>query len=196
MSENNHENGEQFTEPVKSEKDTTPNKVEKKENTFTQSDLNAIVTKERREAVEAFLRESGIDENANYKERFNALKAWEDSQKTEIEKAQEQANTLAEEVERQRKNNEMLNRKLSALSKNIPSDKVDKYLKLAEAYPDVELSVALDMAIEEFPIEKPNSTVNFSAKTENQTNTNDSLINAIRKGRGKTNQRHLFTFKE
>lgn len=188
----------QESTPVKVElQESTPVKVEKKEAVISQSDKNNIIIKAKDEAITNLLNELGIESEGKLKDKISAFKAWEDSQKSEIEKAKEEAERIANELEAERKSKEALNKKVTALSKNIPSDKVDKYLKLAEAYPDVELSQALDMAIEEFPFEQSkNNVARFGAQTVNQTNPNESLTDAIRKGRGKSKDRPLFVFKE
>lgn len=171
MSNQNPLKDVQESTPVTVEvQESTPVKVEKKEAVITQSDKNNIIIKAKDEAITNLLSELGIESTGKLKDKLSAFKAWEDSQKTELERAQAEAERIAADLEAERKSKKALDNKVIALSKNIPNEKVDKYLKLAEAYPDVELSQALDMAIEEFPFEqsKNNTVARFGTQTVNQ----------------------------
>lgn len=146
-------NIQQFAE---GEGEPAPN--EKQENqtakTFTQEDVNAIVSRESKAAVEKLLKEVGIAPEGDYKSVLKAFREWQDSQKTELEKTTG-ALTAAEKAkaEAEAKAN-ALEKQLTALSKGIPQDKVEKYAKLAEAYMNekTDFATALDLALKDFPV--------------------------------------------
>ncbi len=122
--------------------------------TFTQEDVNAIVARESKAAVEKLLKEAGIAPEGDYKAALKAFREWQDSQKTELEKvtgalsASEKAKAEAEAKAN------ALERQITAMSKGIPADKAEKYIKLAEAYINdkTDFAAALDLALKDFPI--------------------------------------------
>lgn len=122
--------------------------------TFTQEDVNALVARESKSAVEKLLKDAGISADGNHSEKLKAFKDWQDSQKSELEKATgslsaaEQAKIDAEAKAT------LLERKFTAVSKGIPADKSEKYIKLAEAYTDdkTDFEKALDLALKDFPV--------------------------------------------
>ena len=122
--------------------------------TFTQEDVNNLVARESKAAVEKLLKEAGIAPEGDHKAAMKAFKEWQDSQKTELEKAtgaktaleQEKAAAIAEATS--------LKQQLLAVGKGIPADKAAKYIKLAEAYvtDKVDFAAALDLALKDFPV--------------------------------------------
>lgn len=122
--------------------------------TFTQEDLNGIVARESKSAVEKLLKEAGIASEGDYKASMAAFKAWQDSQKTAIEKHESTIKTLQTDKEAAEAKAAELERKYAALSKGIPADKSQAYVKLAESYVSdkTDFGAALDMALKDFPL--------------------------------------------
>ena len=126
--DNTGENQAEENEEESNEEDENSGEEEK---AFTQSDLNKVATKEKKQGRKAMLKELGFkNENEALKE-LKAFKAWKESQMTDEEKAQN------EKAENENKQNELLNRalkaeqKLAALSVGVRSDSVDDAIAIA-----------------------------------------------------------------
>lgn len=122
--------------------------------TFTQEDVNAIVSRESKSAVEKLLKEAGIAPEGDHKASLKAFKEWQDSQKSELDKASGALTTAQKEKADAETKALQLERQLSAVKKGIPADKADKYIKLAEAYTDdkTDFDKALEKALKDFPV--------------------------------------------
>lgn len=131
---------------------TTPPAEEEK--SFTQTDVNNLVARESKSAIEKLLKEAGISADGNHSEKLKAFKEWQDSQKSELERATGTLTTLETEKQQAVEKATLLERKFTAVSKGIPADKADKYIKLAEAYTDEnsDFDKALDLALKDFPV--------------------------------------------
>ncbi len=131
-----------------------PTTTTETDKTFTQADVNNIVSRESKSAVEKLLKEAGIAPEGDYKASLKAFKDWQDSQKTELEKATGSLATLAAEKEAAETKAKALENKVAALAKGIPADKLEQYTKLAEAYrgDKTDFSAALDKALKDFPV--------------------------------------------
>lgn len=113
----------------------------KPEKTFTQAELDAIVQDRLARATKGM----------PGKEELEQFKAWKTSQAT----AEENLKTVTAEKESALAEVEMYQRKFAALEKNVPADKADRYVKLAESYlgADGDFEKALDAALKDFPVE-------------------------------------------
>lgn len=122
--------------------------------TFTQEDVNNLIARESKSAVEKLLKDAGIAAEGDYKASLAAFKGWQDSQKSELEKATGAQATLAKEKADAVARADALERQLTAVGKGIPADKSAKYIKLAEAYmtDKVDFAAALDLAVKDFPV--------------------------------------------
>ena len=128
---------------------------ETEEKTFTQQDVNNLVARESKAAVEKLLKDAGLSsEGDDYKTSLKAFNEWQDSQKTEIERATEALTTAEKAKQEAEAKAQQLERQISAISKGIPADKADKYLKLAEAYVDdaTDFDKAIELALKDFPV--------------------------------------------
>lgn len=121
---------------------------------FTQEDVNAIAARESKSAVEKLLKEAGIASEGDYKAALTAFKTWQDSQKTELEKAAGALSVTEKAKQEAEAKAALLERKFEAVAKGIPADKTDKYIKLAEAYTDdkTDFAKALELALKDFPV--------------------------------------------
>jgi hypothetical protein len=134
--------------------DSTAQSTQTEEKTFSQDDVNKLVSRESKSAVEKLLKEVGIAPDGDYKTSMKAFKEWQDKQKTELEKATGSL-SAAEQAKSDAESKALaLEQKFAAVAKGIPADKADKYVKLAEAYVDdkTDFGKALDMALKDFPV--------------------------------------------
>lgn len=124
--------------------------------TFTQEDVNGLVAKESKSAVEKLLKEAGIAPEGDYKQSMAAFKTWQDSQKTALELKDSEVATLQADKELAETKANALERQLAAVSSGIPSDRAAKYIKLAEAYVDdaTDFNAAIVLALKDFPLTK------------------------------------------
>lgn len=104
--------------------------------------------------LESLFKEAGITAEGDFKSSLKAFKEWQDSQKTELQKATDGLTTeqrLRTEAESKALR---LERELLLRDKNVPADKTDAYIKLAEAYmgDDADFTAALELAIQSFPV--------------------------------------------
>mgnify|MGYP000850498392 CR=1 FL=1 len=122
--------------------------------TFTQEDVNNLVARESKAAVERLLKEVGIASEGDYKAALKSFKEWQDKQKTDLEKATSANAALVKERDEALAKVTALERQFAAISKGIPADKAAKYIKLAEAYvtDKVDFAAALDLALKDFPV--------------------------------------------
>ena len=109
------------TQIVESEKQEQP------ERTFTQAEVNGLVARESKSAVERLLKSVGIAPKGDYKASLEAFRQWRDSKDADIERATAQMQKLQQQ-------NEMLGRQLEALKTGILVEKLDRYMRLAKAY--------------------------------------------------------------
>ena len=140
------------TVPAEGDKQTEQKQEETK--TFTQEDVNNVVARESKTAVEKLLKEAGIAPEGDYKASLKAFKDWQDSQKTELTKASENL-TAAEAAKATAESKvEELTQQVLVMSKGIPADKSAQYVKLASAYvkDGVDFAGALDLALKDFPV--------------------------------------------
>lgn len=133
------------TQTVESEKQEAAK--EQQERTFTQAEVNGLVARESKSAVEKLLKSAGIAPEGDYKASLEAFRQWKESQKTDLENASEQMQNL-------QKQNTALNEQLEALKAGVPVDKLDRYTKLAKAYQTEDTSFinALKLALKDFPV--------------------------------------------
>lgn len=140
------------TQTVQSEEQEAAS--EQQERTFTQAEVNRLVTKESRSAVEKLLKGAGIALEGDGKAQLTAFKKWQENQKTDLEKATDGMQTLQAKNEELAQSNVTLTEQLDALKAGIPADKVERYTKLARAYQteDTTFINALKLAVKDFPV--------------------------------------------
>lgn len=124
------------------------------EKSFTQDDVNNIVTRESRKAVEKLLREAGIASDGDYKAALAQFATWQAQQQTELETAQGDKATLEQEKAEALKKAQELEYQLAVTKCGIPEDKAEAYTRLAVTYmtDGVEFAEALNQALEAFPL--------------------------------------------
>ena len=119
-------------------------------------DVQGLVTRESRKAVEKLLRDAGIQPGENPEMQLKDYRKWLDSQKTELERAQGDVRTVTAERDEARAELATAKNTLAAIEKGVPADKAARYIKLAETYmvDGRDLNAALDVAMTDFPLSK------------------------------------------
>lgn len=123
------------------------------EKMVAQSDVNNIVAKERKQAVEKALKDLGIDDFDNAKDGIQKMKQWQESQKTEQEKLQDDLKKYRKESEEISIQNQRLNATISALKNGVDGDSVDDVITLASVMTseDVSIDDAILKVLEKYP---------------------------------------------
>lgn len=112
-------------------KDGGEEKPDEEEKTLTQSEMNAIATKEKKQGKKAMLKELGFKNESDAKKEIEAFRQWKESQMTDEEKAQRDAK------EKDAAQQALLDRalkaeqKLAALSAGIRPDSIDDAIAIA-----------------------------------------------------------------
>ena len=120
---------------------------------FSQDDVNAIATKQAREAQEKMLKQLGIEDFDNAKEGMKKFQEWQESQKTEVEKQAEALKNFETKNGTLSNENETLKASLSALKAGVLSDSVPDVVTLAKTMvtDDVDMDAAIAAVVEKYP---------------------------------------------
>lgn len=160
--------------------DTKPNETEK---TFTQQDVNNIAAKEAKSAQEKLLKELGIEDFNSAKEGLQKFQEWQDAQKTDAEKKDEQLNQLTDTNTSLQAENNTLRAQLSAMIQGVNSESIEDVVALAERQvsDDVTLDDAIKSVIEKYPHFKAIPEVNPNKPTfiNGDTGKNDGELDAF-----------------
>jgi len=135
-------------------------KVEDKEKTFTQTDMNNIVAKNVKEALEKANKELGIESVAGGKKDLAEYKKYVDSQKSELEQAQDSVKTKDEIIANQSltisnyKLKGRLNGAMSELDIDLGyTDTIDKLIdkeKVTEDMTDKEFKALIESTVDKY----------------------------------------------
>lgn len=127
---------EQVTESNVAEETAVADEVAEQESTvktFTQEEVNRMMAKEKREGKLSVLKELGVEDVKNAKEGLKKYQQYLDAQKTEAQRAQEEAQRLAEEKAELEKKALMADIQVSALKSGIKADFLDDAIILAQS---------------------------------------------------------------
>lgn len=121
------------------------------------ADVQGLVTRESRKAVEKLLKDAGIMPDDNPEMQLREYKKWLDGQKSELELAQGSVKTITEERDTTKAELNTLKNTLAAIQKGVPADKAQQYIKLTEHYmvQGMSFDAALEAALKDFPIIAP-----------------------------------------
>lgn len=163
-----------------SDNDTKPNETEK---TFTQQDVNNIAAKEAKSAQEKLLKDLGIEDFNSAKEGLQKFQEWQDAQKTDAEKKDEQVNQLTDTNTSLQAENTTLKAQLSAMKQGVNSESIEDVVALAERQvsDEVTLDDAIKSVIEKYPHFKAVQEVNSNKPTfiNSDTGNNDGELDAF-----------------
>lgn len=120
-------------------------------------DVQGMVTRESRRAVEKLLKDAGITPGDNPEMQLRDYKKWLDSQKTELQLAQGSVQTVTQERDAAFAELTGLKNTLLAVQKGVPAGKAPMYIKLTEHYTaqGMAFDAALDAAMKDFPVATP-----------------------------------------
>jgi hypothetical protein len=103
----------------------------KETKTYTQEELNAIAKKEKESGKKAILKELGIEDVKSVKDSLAKLKEWQDSQKSDTEKAQAALAEKEKAADEASKKAALLEAKLDAIKAGVNPKFVDDAIVLA-----------------------------------------------------------------
>lgn len=107
------------------------NNNDKSSKTFTQDEVNRMMTREKQQGKQSILNSLGFKTEDEAKSAFNLLKALTDSQKTAEQKAEENKNTAIQEKASAEKRAELAEAKLSCVMNGVNTEAVDDVLAIA-----------------------------------------------------------------
>lgn len=134
--------------------DNTESKTqEQATKTFTQEEVNGLVTKESKKAQEKIFKSLGFEDFKSAKEGLEQLKEWKNSQKSEAEKQTEALTAKEKELETALSEKKNLEAKLSALTLGVNADSVDDVITLSTRLvsDDVSIEDAIGQVLKKYP---------------------------------------------
>lgn len=135
--------------------DNTPpmNQNKSRENLFTQEDVNNIVARETKKVQEKILKQLGVEDFNTAKEGIEKFREWQESQKTEQERQQEQFNKLKQSYESILAEKEKLVAQISAMKAGVRADSVEDVVILANALVNDEVTIdeAIKQVVTKYP---------------------------------------------
>lgn len=129
---------------------------EKPESTFTQKDVNSLVAREAKKAQEKLLKQLGVTDFNTARDGLQKFKEWQDSQKSEQEKLQEELSTTKQTLEQIEAERNDAKDKLSAISLGVDPQKVTDVIVLARTMVNEKTTIddAIPKVLEKYPIFK------------------------------------------
>lgn len=124
--------------------------------TYTEEQYQSMSTSQYRAGINAVMKEAGFEptRGEDFKTQLKAFRTWLDEQKTDEEKQADAVRQTQEALSAEQAKTQTLERKLTALGKGVPAEKLDRYAAIAATYmtDDVDFAAALDKALEDFPL--------------------------------------------
>lgn len=100
---------------------------------FTDAELRSMMAKEKSEGRNSILKELGIEDTKNAKESIAEYKKWVDSQKTDLQKAQDDNKALTTRATEAEAKANALEQKFTALELGAKMESVEDIIALASA---------------------------------------------------------------
>lgn len=127
--------------------------------TYTDTEYQRMSTAQYAQGLAAAMKEAGFepDRGDDFKKQMKAFREWQEAQKTDAQKQADALTTATKDLAAERSKTLELERKVLALGKGIPADKLPRYVKLAESYlgEDGDFDKAMDAALVDFPVAQP-----------------------------------------
>lgn len=167
--------------------ETTPEVQETKEaKTFTQQELDAIIQDRLSRERNKMSKELGLDDTFS-KEKYQEFLQFQDAQKTELEKAKEQAQLLEAEKQILLTEKERLSEEYAAAKLGVKPESLEDALALAKIKSGDTIEAKLQAVLEEYPIFgaiPPNTTAKTigSEKKDERVSTSQADAWLTRKG--------------
>lgn len=123
------------------------------EKTFTQEQVNKIATKESRKATESLLKDLGIEDFDNAKDGLEKFREWQEQQKTDSEKQQEEYASTVKERDELLNRATQLEQTIAVLRKGVNEDSVDDVVALAQRLvtDEKDIDTAVAEVLEKYP---------------------------------------------
>ena len=148
--------------------------------TFTQDDVNNLIAKESRKAVEKAMSELGVTDAGSAKEALAKAKELMDAQKSNEQKLAEQIKAESERATLAEQKAAAIEAKFAALAKGIDAGKAEKAAKLAQDYEGDTIDAKLDAMLKDFPeFIKQTTAPAFGAPTQNTQPSKDAALMEI-----------------
>lgn len=152
---------------------TVETKQEQKQEvkTFTQDEVNQLIGGAKTKAQEKILKDLGIDNIDNVKDALKRLKEKQEAEMTEVERHKKQNEELTKKLTEIENAKNTAETKSLMLMKGIDKDKIERALKLANTFDGETIDQKIDMMLKEYP-EFIKSTVqipNIGAPTTGQS---------------------------
>ena len=156
--------------------------------TFTQEEVNGLVSKEAKKAQEKIFKSLGFEDVKSAKEGLQQLKEWKDSQKSEAEKQSEALATKEKELEQVLSDKKNLEAKLSALTLGVNAESVDDVITLSARLVSDEVSIedAIGQVLQKYPqfgraeqTEEKKPTFSAGGNPTAGTNSEDAFLKAL-----------------
>ncbi|PEU16823.1 MULTISPECIES: hypothetical protein [unclassified Bacillus (in: firmicutes)] len=122
--------------------------------TFSQEDMNNVAAKEAKKAQEKLLKQLGIEDFNSAKDGLAKFREWQDSQKSEQDKLNEQLTTYQTQAKESENTIFSLQAENAAIKAGITEEKnLNAVITLAKTKvsDDVDITKAIEMVVEEFP---------------------------------------------
>lgn len=154
--------------------DTTPpndqGDQQQTEKLFTQENVNTIAAKEARKAEEKILKKLGVKDFKSAKEGLEKFNEYQESQKTDAQKAAERAQELERQNNNYKEQLETSNAKIAAFGLKVKPESVDDVIVLARTMVNEETDIAqaIEKVIEKHPY--------FRVEQETQQNDKPSFL--------------------
>lgn len=137
--------------------------------TYTQDELQGIVARKEAGAIEKVLKDLGIPSMDDAKKNLTALKAWQDSQKTEAEKAAATAKDATDKLTAAESRALAAEMKADGLAAGIDPKKIDRAVKIIGTYDGDTSAKKVEAFLAENPEFKASATpAEFGGKVKNQ----------------------------
>ena len=121
----------QADQPVNAGENIESQTQEQPVKTFTQEEVNGLVSKEAKKAQEKIFKDLGFENFKSAKEGLQQLKEWKDLQKSDAEKQSEALAAKEKELELALSDKKNLEAKLSALTLGVNAESVDDVITLS-----------------------------------------------------------------
>lgn len=171
------------------ETDDQEDKTDKSEKTFTQEQVNGIVTKESRSAIEKTLKELGFDDFENAKDGVEAYKEWQKSQMSEQERIASELEEIKTEKTTVESQLADLQAENTALKVGVIADSVEDVVALAKVKvsDEKDIETAIKEVVEKYPNflavqeeeEKPKKPRIVNPANPNGASTDDDPLDDI-----------------
>lgn len=173
--------------------ETTPAAQERKTTTYTEEDYLRMSSSQYAKGMADAMKEAGFEgsKGVDFKQKVSEFKTWQDNQKSDLEKAQEAANTAAASLAQKEAETIRLTTQLEALKKGADPACVEDVVVLAGALvnDDTDITAAVEKVLTKYPQFKsdgantPPSPLNpvMDPSPQELKTTNDRIKNKLSK---------------